>query len=108
MPWAGPGYALGRQGGECGLTLLNLTRRHILSNPGAWQLSIQCGATALYSQLPSPWIAEDIASDELPEARTALITLPTQGAAKHRLTPSQQVDLEGSRKRWVPSATQQP
>ena len=48
----------------------------------------------LYSQVPSPWDIEGVASGKLPECETALTTLPALGTAKHKLTPLQLADLE--------------
>lgn len=49
---------------------------------------------ALYKELPSPWVFDDLTPGEVPECHTALTTLPAHGTAKHRLTPQQQADLE--------------
>ena len=49
---------------------------------------------ALYKEVPTPWVFDDLAPGEVPECETALTTLPALGTAKDRLTTAQLADWE--------------
>ena len=51
-------------------------------------------STALYHAVPSAWVFDNVAPDEVPEYEAALTTLPAQGTAKRGLTSLQLAELE--------------